>query len=500
MLMKPRSVLVAAVLVAGSLAVPAAAGGSRLVSTPYAVVDLGDRVAWSVEGPSCSSSVARVHASWRGRSISGVTARPASGTCQGTAQVPTFAQLHAAGWRQGDPLTLALESGSSKVVLRYQRIEVDAARPASGSPSRQPATPADPDTGRYDHVMAMATGDAVDLGRVDVRGVNAIALRVCVTGTPAPNPFFAEERLDVPARMSLRQDSPEGPALVHGVDVANDAFTFTDIGTPGFGGTCWRLASRVVTGSPAENAPRLFLRADAALPGSLQVNSIDINGSAGVSTAGPQWAAPDPAGMRTLFNGRSFKGWTQTGCALRDGAATSARTGDRTQRPACTMTFGRKARNQVLRLEVRKEQFEDNGGIYLPHELQIRSIGEYGPLGYLGEYAARWQKLSSWPVWSTVEVVQLGARYVARLNGRTVMDHLAESGDPGPYAVTLATQPQFSQRYSLGTDGQNEPDPTTPDEYGGVWFRNVRAYQCTSVRDAVCVGLANVNVGQAPRR
>jgi hypothetical protein len=74
-----------------------------------------------------------------------------------------------------------------------------------------------------------------------------------------------------------------------------------------------------------------------------------------------------------------------------------------------------------------------------------------------------------------------------------------DGGDPGPYAIVLGTQPQFSQRYSVGNDGQNEPDPTTPDEYGGVWFRNVRAYQCTSIRDPVCTRLANLNVGQAPR-
>ena len=470
----------------------------------HGVVDFGDAVEFAVDGAACESTVVRVRAVVADAVVEGPAALIGSGTgsgsCAGIARVPTFDEMRAAGWEQGESIELALVAGDQSMPLRYQRIEVDQAETAAGSP--QVVVGTDPDTGPGDSVLAMATGDAVDLGRVDVEGIDSIALRMCIVGTPELADLAPlSTRIDAPVRISVLQDSPGGPALVHGVDASSNPTTWPRVQTLGFGGTCWRLGTFPVTGRAAESAPRLFLKVDLALPGTFSVNSIDFNGTGARSPSAPNWVTPDPPGMQTIFDGTSFDGWRQTGCALRDGAATNLRTGDRTAFADCSMTHRARSTNRVIRLEVRRENFFDNGGIYVPAEIQLRSVGEYLPGGYFEEYAARWQKLNAWPAWSQVEIIQLGARYVVRLNGRTVTDHVAAGGAPRAYPIQLVTQPIFSYRFGVsnGFGYELHPDLTTPDEWGAFWFRNVRVYECASADDPVCTALAAINDGQAPK-
>jgi hypothetical protein len=499
--MKPTRARVAAiggVLVAGVMVLPAAADSNGLHAASFGVVDFGDAVDFRFGGGGCAGERVHVEVAVGGHVVQG----PAAAGCAGVARVPSFDAVRATGWRQGDPIAVQLRSHKHLVPLRYQRVELDRAAVAAGAPTVVKEGD-DPDTGPHDAVLAMSTGDVVDLGRVNVEGVDSISLRLCLVETPrVPMPSaIIPSSYDVPVRMSLHQDAPDGRALMHEVDVSANPTTTMRLQNFGFGDSCWRLGTFEVTGVPVEAAPRLFLKADLALPGTLTVNSIDFNGTGARSAAAPNWAAPDPAGMKTIFNGSSFDGWAQTGCALRDRAATNLRTRERTSTADCAMTHETSATNRVVRLELRRRNFYDNGGVFLDSEIQLRSAGEYLPGGYFGGYAARWQKLNAWPAWSTMEVIQLGARYIVRINGRTVTDHTAAAGAPAPYQLRLLTQPSFSYRFggSNGFGSETGVDTTMPDEWGEFWFRNVRVYDCTSVNDPTCARLAAVNNGQAPK-
>ena len=208
-----------------------------------------------------------------------------------------------------------------------------------------------------------------------------------------------------------------------------------------------------------------------------------------------------PRGMRTIFDGKSFKGFDHSGCALRDGAATNERTADETEFGECSMTYKKAVRNVVIRLQLRREHFYDNAGVYLgEQEIQLRSAGEYLPGGYFGKFAARWQKLTSFPEWSTMEIVQLGARHVVTVNGRTVTDVMRDGGPPEPYRIEFVTQPQWSYRSGTetGFGNEGEPDTVTPSEWGAFWFRNIQLLECKSEKDRVCRKLADARRGQVP--
>jgi len=485
--------------VAGLTVLPAHAASPGLSGPAYGVVDLGDTVAYAVGGSRCADRSVRIEAKVARRVVAGPRSWAGSESCTGKARVPSFAALRAVGWRQGDALELALVSGRDRVPLRYQRLEVDRSVVAAGTPTTVPGD--DPDTGPRDAVVAVSTGDVVDLGRANLDGIDSIAIRLCLLGNKNPvSPGYMD--VEVPARLSLRQLSPSGPDLVSDVDVSDNPTTWwTRQESVGFGPSCWRLVTLPITGQPVESAPRLFLAVELAVPGTLKINSIDLNGTGARDPQTARWASPDPIGMRRVFDGRSFRGWTQSGCALRDGAATNVRTGGRTDTAGCTMTYGRAATNQVLRLEVRRRSFFDNGAIQVPNEVQLRSAGEFLPGGYQGEAAARWQKLNAWPAWSQLEIVQLGARYVVRVNGRTVTDHIAQGGAPGKYQIRISAQPMYSYRAGVEVGfGQETGSPLpSADEWGDFWFRDVRVYQCRSLTDPACTSLATLNEGQTPR-
>lgn len=491
-------------LVAVAATAPAA-HAATLDGPRHGPVDFGDRVAYRVTGDGCESVRVRARVTFGadGSAAKGSLSRPrrdpVAGGCSGAAEIPPFTMVRDAGWQAGDPLAIELRSRAGTLPLRYARIEVDHGEPVAGSPEVVAA--GDQDTRGNDNSMAMNTGDVVALGRANARKVDSIAFRFCVAG--APNPVLPGAAVIVPERVepsvvvSIRQDGPDGAPLLEPVDLSHTLQNLSRLATLGFDG-CYRLVPVPVTGRAMEDAPELFLRVEDAPPGAFAINSLDL---AGTGAKLPSRFPPDPSRMETIFDGSSFDGFTQTGCSLRDGAVTNDRTDDDTEFRDCAMTYERPVQNVVVRLELRRENFFDNGGIYLgEQEIQLRSAGEYLPGGYFGQFAARWQKLGSFPDWSAMEIVQLGARHVVTIDGRTVTDVMAESGAPEPYKLAFVTQPQWSYRSGADTGFGNEGDPdvVTPSEWGAFWFRNIRLLECASEDDPACGRIADARRGQVP--
>jgi hypothetical protein len=479
---------------------------SRLVApAPDGPVDFGDRVAYRLEGPSCDGETARVivRAGAANKEVDGAqsTARPdplaASPACTGVVVVPTESAVRkATGWDQGDPIAISVVSGTGQVALRYERVEVGLGKAVAGSPTFVTPQPADPRGGRREKTVQMNSGDAVDIGRVDLTKIYSVSVRVCI---PSGKPH-------APTEFSLRTGSPTGPRLVGPVDIADDYLNdWKSIdGWP----NCWQLLPWPITGEAPARAPELYVTVDTA-PEPVLLSWIDFNGTGAKL---PDVPAQDPASALQIFNGASFSGWTQTGCALDDEAAHTAHASD-TDMGGCTMTYSPSVHNVMLRLEYRQQDFESNGGIMMPSEIQMREPGEWLTGGFLGDnitpsltngavdnsgggYPAQRIKSNSWPDWNEMEIVQLGAHYVVRINGRTVTDYVAPAGDPKPYNLQLVTQPVFSYQY--GVNGRFDtttwnPTITTPASWGNLWYKNVRLYQCTSVTDPVCTSGAGVN-------
>src|SRR4051794_29470995 len=448
---------------------------SRLVSpAANGPIDFGDRVAYRLEGPSCNGEKARVVvvAGPSGKEVQGTqsTARPdplaVAAACAGAVVVPSEAVVRkATGWDQGDPIAISVASGDSHVALRYERVEIGLGKAVAGSPTFIAPKPVDPRGGKREKAVQMNTGDAVDIGRVDLTKIYSVSLRVCI---PSGKPH-------APTEFSLRTGSPSGPRVVGPVDIADDYLNdWKSIdGWP----NCWQLLPWPITGESPGRAPELYVTVDAA-PEPVLLSWIDFNGTGAKL---PDVPAPDPASALQIFNGASFSGWTQTGCALDDEAAHTAHASD-TDMGGCTMTYSTPVHNVMLRLEYRQQDFESNGGIMMPSEIQMREPGEGLTGGFLGEnitpsltngavdnsgggYPAQRIKSNSWPNWNEMEIVQLGAHYFVRINGRTVTDYVAPAGDPKPYNLQLVTQPVFSYQY--GVNGRFDtttwnPTITTP--------------------------------------
>jgi hypothetical protein len=493
-----------ALLLAAVLAGDARA--ASLSATRFGPVDFGDRVAYRVGGGGCARAAVRVRvvAGPERRAARGAATRgraDAGGGCRGIARVPGFRAVRRTGWEQGDRIRIALVSRAGRVPLRYARMEADEGAAAAGSPEVVPA--GDQDTIERDRAVAMDPGDAVALGRVDLRRTQALAVRLCIDGQdtsaapPNLGPFLTPERVEPTTFLSVRQDGPDGAALVGPVDVASDLQELSRLSTLGSGG-CYRLVVLPLTGRRQEAAPRLFLRAESGRPGILRVNTVDVVGTGAKLPVRPPRRV---RGMRTIFDGRSFDGWEMQDCVLRDGAAVNARGANTNDISGCSLTYERPLRDVVLRFRMRRENIYDNAGIYLgAQEIQLRSIGEYLPGGYFGQFAARWVKLNSFPFWDEIEVVQLGARHVVTVNGRTVTDVLREGGPPEPYRLNLIAQPQWSYRAGaeLGFGSEGDPGISDPSALGAFWFKNVRLLECDGRRDPRCRRLAEARRGQVP--
>lgn len=473
-----------------------AAQAAELRGPAHGVVDFGDRVAYTVAGKRCAKL--RVRA--RMGPVLGRAGKPrrAEAGCAGSVALPSWQAVRAAGWREGDPLPVALVAANgNRVALRFARVDSEEA--AAGAPEVVPA--GDDESGPRDLAVRLSAGDAIALGRVRLRGIDSVGLRICLPGADTralPDvATFTPNRLEAPTFVSIRQDAPDGAAVLATTDVAADPQELSRLTLLGFPG-CWRLASLPLTGRVQEDAPELFLRMESGPEGGLTVNSVDFQGTGAKL---PPAVPADPPGMRTIFDGTSFDGWSQQHCRLRDGAAVNARDGDDGNIDGCSLTWGKELRDVVVRLRLRREHFTDNGGVYLgDQEIQLRSAGEYLPGGYFGGMAARWQKLTTFPEWSTLEIVQLGARHVVSVNGRTVVDHVRAEGAPEPYRLNVVAQPIWSYRVGAELTFGNEgfPDVLDPAELGAFWFDDIRLLECAGPGDPVCRALADARRGQVP--
>jgi hypothetical protein len=376
-------------------------------------------------------------------------------------------------------------SRHSSVPLRYSTVEVDQGRVVAGTPTVVAAH--DPRGGPRDKAMQMSTGDAVEIPSVDLTKIYSLSFRVCL---PLPKPHL-------PTEITVHAGSVKGPAVLGPIDVSDDLLNDWKSldGWP----DCWQLQPWPITGEVPGRAPRLFLTVDAA-PEPILVNYVDFNGTGAKVVDRPPH---DPAGTRQIFDGSSFHGWTESGCALTDHAVRTAN-----HASGCTMTFGGgKLHNIMVRLEYRQQDFEANGGIMVGNEIQMREPGEWLTGGYLGDQftpaLVGWAtnppttgdpalriKTNSYPSWSQLEIVQLGAHYRVTINGHTVTDYVVPKGAPAPYSLQLVTQPEFSFHYGVSGrfDAPYPPVTTTPSSWGNIWYKNVRLYQCKGPTDPVCTG------------
>ena len=516
----PRTaVLLSAVALLVGAPLALAAQPSFVTPASGGVVDFGDRVAYRLTGGACTDDTVKVVVSVR-RDVGGASSRPAvdplqPSTCVGIATVPSEKRVRAAGWDAGDRLAVALVSRHDSVQLQYQRLEVEHARPAAGSPTVVTPQIKDPRGGVRDRAMELATGDVVSLGHVDMTGIYALSLRLCV---PLTKPHVT------PLIMEVRTDTPDGPPVVGPFDVANDwpyqASTKANDGFP----NCWQLQPWPVTGKVAGRAPELFL-AVVAGASPVQVSSVDFNGT---GAKVPDVPPADPRGTKRVFDGRTFTGWDQSDCVIdNDGTVRNQRDSSPTGLTAiatfgfvgpsgCSMTYKPKVHNVMLRFELKMQEFGDNGGIFVGgHEIQLRQAGEWLTGGLLGDNIsaavtesllpdevvddtmgdqsgggdpASRLKLNSSSDWSQVEVVQIGARFVVRINGRTVTDSSTVWADPAPYQLALKSQPNFSYTYGVNGrfDGPTQPTVDRPSDWGNLSFRNIRVYPCRSTHDPVC--------------
>jgi hypothetical protein len=499
------------------VAAPLALASSPSFVTPGSggVVDLGDRVAYRLSGATCAADRVRVVVT-TGRAVSGAVSHPAAdplrpGSCVGVARVPTERAVRASGWDAGDRLTVSLVSHKDSVRLQYQRLELEHARAAAGTPAVVTPAVKDPQGGRRDKAVEMSTGDVVSLGHIDMTSIYAVSLRLCV---PVVKPHAT------PVVLEVRTDTPDGPPVVGPFDVANDwpfAATKASYGFP----TCWQLQPWPVTGKVAGRAPELFLAVVAsATP--VQVSSIDLNGT-GAKLVEP--APADPRGTKRILD-KSLRGWDAPGCRMdEDGVVRNERSASPqgyTAIPSfgfvgpsgCELTWKPKVHDVLLRFELQMQDFGDNGGIFFGgHEIQLRQAGEWMTGGLLGDSVAGIAdafspdqlddvtgdrsgggvpasrlKLNSYPDWSQVEVVQLGKRFVVRINGRTVVDSSSTWPAPTPYQLSLRSQPNFSYGYGVSGrfDSVLQPTLERPSDWGNLSWRKVRLYQCRSLTDPVC--------------
>jgi hypothetical protein len=511
-----RAIAIAVVvaLSATSAAVASTSGGSRharLVSPQsWGPVDFGDQVAYRLRGDRCTDDTVRVVISATGHAtVRGAASRPVrdplTADCVGVSTVPSERAVRRTGWDAGDPIAVTVVSDGDRVPLRYSRIELEHGRIAAGAPRMVTPQVRDPRGGKRDRAAEMSTGDVVGIGRVDLSDIHSISLRVC---TVLPKPHVA------PTLVELRADAPDGPSIVGPVDVNDDLANAykSNYGWP----SCWQLQPWPITGKVPGRAPELYLAVTAAGGGPVQVSYLDVNGT-GAKVAYPD--VKDPRGTRQIFDGRSWKGWTHDNCALDEGAARPMHSRDPANYAAivsagflgeagCTMTYTRRKLHDVsIRLDYRMQDFGDNGAIYVGgHEIQLREAGEWLTGGFLGSslptaltefatsedgggYPAQRIKSNTYPDWSRMEIVQLGGRYVVRINGRTVTDCRC-APDPGKFELRLETQPGFSYRYGVGGrfDSTFYPDVEDPADWGNVSFRNIRVYDCRSGHDPVCAG------------
>ena len=496
-------------------------------------VDFGDWVSYTLTGTGCAGhAVKAVVVGPSGAAESATSPNPSS--CAGTVRVPTEDVVRQkTGWTAGAPVSISLQTvdGGQSLDLRYQRVEVDQGTTPDGD---TPATVPSQDTrqGPSDMAVPMSTGDVVHLGKINLTDLYSVSLRVCVT---LPKPHVS------PSFMELREDTADGPSVIGRVDVADDVNNpnKSNFGWP----DCWQLQPWPIINGDKSGNHDLFL-AMVATAGPVEVTYVDFNGTGAAKE--PERFEPGPSTMTTIFdptNGISG-GWAIGDKCLVDSDGSVHQT--HTTEPqnyaplatfgfvgesGCSMTYNTQVHDVMIRFQYRLQDFEDNGAIYIDgHEIQMRQAGEWMTGGIQGTtlpqaltnavtndptlnevtgYPAQRIKSNTFPAWSEIEIVQLGAHFVVRINGRTVTDCYADDnakdclpdlrdadGNVKPWTFSMATQPNFSYHYGAGyrmDTGPNNPVTDDPSNWGNISFKNVRLYQCGAAVDDPCRTVPGVN-------
>ena len=514
--------LVAALALAGGLVAPLARaneGPVLLAPLDHGVVDFGDRVPYRLKGADCAGTEVHVAANEVDGPVSQAADDPlAPGECIGIVNVPAEAAVRDAGWAPGRRLDLRVVAPADDAVLRYQRVEAEHGEVVAGdgTPIVMP-DPGDPRSGADDRAVEMTTGDVISIGQVDLTKIYSVSVRVCV---PTPKPHVTPSLFEVRAASPEAPNGPTSPAIVGPVDVADDLNNAnkSNFGWP----NCWQLQPWPITNKVPGRAPELFLAMKAtATP--VWVSFIDFNGT-GAKIPGTPGA--DPAGTEDMTADGTYEGWTLSNC-VNDGpdGVHGVHTDDpRNLAPlatfgfvgeaGCSMTYNTPITRSMIRFDYRMQDFADNGAIYVGgREIQMREAGEWMTGGVLGEtlpaavtrwaaqaeptgYPAQRIKSNTYPDWSQIEIVQIGSRYIVRINGRTVTDCTDCPPASQTYTFRVASQPNFSYQYGVGwrmDTGPTNPQFDNPSNWGNVYFRNFRRYECGSDTDPVCVGGPSVD-------
>jgi hypothetical protein len=376
-----------------------------------------------------------------------------------------------------------LVSGSAVQPLRYWRVQPTQA--AAGSPV---AVPTVNDPLERLLAMQMAAGDVLDLGRVELAGLQSVDVRNFTGGMGGV--------------WELRVSSPTGTVIARG-----------ELGSQGgpssAGDGGWYHSMALIQLRPAQDvigstntladltpttgpAPHLYL-AIVALAGasSTVINWVDLDG---IGVGLPHSFGPEH-GFTTIFDGTSFDGWAHVGpghFVLRDHAM-HAEMAPQDQGWAWEWYTREQYSDFVLRLRFKMDHWDDNGGVLLRlsdplgdpvhatnsgTELQLRQDMENYTGGF-NHIQDAW-RLATGTVgqWNDLEVVAVGTLFVVRVNGVEVNRYVSPRQLRGYIGV------KNEQLNAL----QGEGDPLWYTDLPGnftISYADIRVHRCLP-GDALC--------------
>jgi hypothetical protein len=442
----------------------------------YGVVHLGQQVQADLSGD-CTDATTRAQVRFAGHEVTGP---PATG-CYPVVSMPTEAAAQRAGFEEGQVVDVDLVSGSAVQPLRYWRVQPTQA--AAGSPV---AVPTVNDPLERLLAMQMAAGDVLDLGRVELSGLQSVDVRNFTGGSGV---------------WELRVSSPTGTVIARGQLGNNDTTSAGDAG--------WYHSIAPVQLRPAQNvigstntlgdltpatgsAPHLYL-AVVAVAGatSTVINWVDLGGS-GVGL--PHSFGPEH-GFTTIFDGTSFDGWAHVGpghFVLGDHAM-HAEMAPQDQGWAWEWYTREQYSDFVLRLRFKMDHWDDNGGVLMragdpegdPNratnsgtELQLRQNQENYTGGFNHITDAYRLATGTTGQWNDLEVVAVGPLFVVRVNGVEVQRYHSPRQLRGYLAVK-------NEQLNV-LQGQADPLWSTdvPGNYT-ISYADIRVHRCLP-GDALC--------------